>query len=65
MFVTVPLTVAVNVAVPPVATEAVAGDTLTEVTTGAEIVTVDDADLVLSALLVAVTVSVPAVDGAV
>ncbi len=61
----VPLTVAANMAVPPVATDAVVGDTPIELTTGAEIVTVEDADLVLSALLVAVTVSLPAIEGAV
>jgi hypothetical protein len=51
--------------VPPVITEAVAGETLTEFTTGALTVTEADADLVVSATLVAVTVSLPALAGAV
>lgn len=63
--VTVPDTVAVNCCVPLVKMEAVAGETLTELTTGVATVIVTEADLPLSALLVAVTVSVPAVVGAV
>jgi hypothetical protein len=65
LFETVPLTVALKIAEPPVCTAAVAGETATEVTTGAATVTVEEADLVVSALLVAVTVTVPAVVGAV
>ena len=65
LLVTVPATVAVNCAVPLVTTEVVAGEIDTDVTTGAAIVTVEEADFVLSALLVAVTVSVPAAEGAV
>jgi hypothetical protein len=69
--VVVPWTVAVNGIVPLVSEEAVAGETVTEVTTGAGgggavvTVTVVEADLVVSATLVAVTVSVPGVAGAV
>jgi hypothetical protein len=70
---TVPCTLAAKVNVPPVDAEAEPGVTVTEVTTGlgggvvgaAVIVTVAVPDLVESALLVAVTVSVPAFDGAV
>jgi|KBSMisStandDraft_5_1062788.scaffolds.fasta_scaffold1488991_1 hypothetical protein len=65
LFVLVPLTVAVNCAVPPVANEVVAGETLTELMTGAATVMVAEADFVASALLVAVTVAVPAVAAAV
>jgi hypothetical protein len=62
----VPLTVAVNGSVPLVVEEAEAGETVTEVTVGGELtVTVAEPDFVLSALLVAVTVSVPACAGAV
>ena len=54
---------------PLVSEEVVAGETVTEVTTGpaeeAVTVTVAVADLVVSAMLVAVTVSVPGVAGAV
>jgi positive regulator of sigma E activity len=65
----VPWTVALNWAVPPVLTDVEAGETATEVTTGvtgaAVTVTLAEADLLVSATLVAVTVSVPALDGAV
>ena len=54
---------------PPVATEAVEGEIVTEVTPGvgegAVTVTFMDDDLVGSALLVAVTTDVPALEGAV
>ena len=50
----VPVTVAENCCVPPVGSEADVGDT--EITTGAATVTVAEADLVVSAALVAVTV---------
>ena len=71
--VTVPCTVAVNCNVPPVVAEVVAGETVTEVTTGvgggllgaAVILTMAEADFVASALLVAVTVAVPGLAGAV
>jgi len=63
--VTVPATDAENCTVPPVRAEAVAGETLTALTTDAVTVTVAEADFVLSALLVAVMVSVPAVADAV
>jgi hypothetical protein len=63
--VTVPETVAVNCCVPPAPTDVVVGEMVTELTTGAVTVTVADADFVVSAALVAVTVSVPAADGAV
>ena len=63
---------AANCTVPPVAAELEAGDTVTEVITGfgggggvAVTVTVATADWVGSATLVAMTVSVPAFDGAV
>jgi hypothetical protein len=59
----VPVTVAVNCWVAPVSIVAESG--LIEIETGAETVTVADADLVLSAALVAFTVYVPAVAGAV
>lgn len=59
----VPATVAENCCAPLVRIEAVAGEMLTELTTGAAMVTATEADFVLSALLVAVTVSVPAVVG--
>jgi len=59
-----PLTVDVNCCVPLVTTEAEVGEMLTA-TTGALTVTVAEADLVLSAALVAVTVKVPALLGAV
>ena len=65
LFVFVPLTVALNCAVPPVASDDVAGETVTELITGVAIVTIAEADLVVSATLVAVTVAVPAVVGAV
>ena len=58
----VPLTVAVNCCVPPVKREADVGLTLTETSVT---VTVAEADLVVSATLVAVTVNVPAAPGAV
>ena len=50
----VPVTVAENCCVPPVWTEAEVGDT--EIATGAATVTAADADWVVSAALVAVTV---------
>ena len=50
----VPVTVAENCCVPPVRSEADVGDT--EIATGAATVTVAEADLVVSAALVAVTV---------
>lgn len=59
-----PVTPAVNVCVPPVNIEAETGEMVTE-TTGALTVTVAEADLVESAALVAVTVKLPAVLGAV
>ena len=59
-----PLMLAVNCCVPPVSIEAEIGETVTE-TTGALTVTVADADLVVSATLVAFTVKDPAVLGAV
>lgn len=62
---TVPETDAENCTVPPVGAEAVAGETLTEFTTRTATVTVAEADFVLSALLVAVMVSLPAVAGAI
>jgi len=57
-----PVTVAVNCCVPPVRSEAEVGLTLTATRVT---VIVADADFVLSATLVAVTVNVPAVLGAV
>jgi len=67
--VTVPCTDAENCFVPPVLTLAVLGETEIEVTTGvapgAVTVTVAEPDLVLSATLVAVIVSAPALAGAV
>jgi len=57
-----PVTVAVNCCVAPVISEAVVGEM---VTATAVTVTVAEADLVVSATLVAVTVKVPAVPGAV
>jgi hypothetical protein len=54
-----PLTVAVNCCVPPVSSEVETGEI--DTATGALTVTVAEADLVLSATLVAVTVYVPAV----
>ena len=57
-----PVTVAVNCCVPPVCNEAEVGLTLTATKVT---VIVADADFVLSATLVAVTVKVPAVLGAV
>ena len=59
-----PVTVAVNCWVPLVRIEAEVGEIVTA-TTGALTVTVAEADLVLSATLVAFTVKVPAVAGAV
>jgi hypothetical protein len=58
--VTLPCTVAVNVNLPPVCAEAVPGETDIEVTVATVTVILADADFVLSALLVAVTVAVPA-----
>jgi len=60
-----PVTVAVNCCVAPVISEAVVGEIETETTTGTVTVTVAAADLVGSATLVALTVKVPAVPGAV
>jgi len=57
-----PVTVAVNCCVAPVISEAVVGEMATET---AVTVTVAEADLVVSATLVAVTVKVPAAPGAV
>jgi hypothetical protein len=50
-----PVTAAVNCCVPFVSSEAETGDTLTDTTVVALTVTTADADLVLSAMLVAVT----------
>jgi len=61
----VPCTAAVNCNDPPVAAAAVAGVTVTPVTVAALTVTVAVPDFDVSATLVAVTVSVPALDGAV
>ena len=58
--VAVPLTVAAKVALPPVVTDVEAGEIEIEVIVGRPRVTVAEADFVLSALLVAVTVIVPA-----
>ena len=65
--VAVPCTVAVNWSVPPVVAEGEDGEIMTEVTTGfgGVTVTVAAADLLVSATLVAVTVSVPGLAGAV
>ena len=60
-----PVTVAVNCCVPLVRIEAEVGEIVTETTGAVLTVTVADADLVLSAALVAFTVTVPAVLGAV
>jgi hypothetical protein len=70
LLVVVPATLAVNVSVPLVDDEAAAGDTVTDVTVGAGggaavTVTLAVSDLLGSAELVAVTVSVPALTGAV
>ena len=70
LFVTVPATTAEKVVLPPACSDIAAGDTVTEVTLGgggggAVTVTLDVSDLVGSATLVAVTVSVPAFAGAV
>ena len=59
-----PVTAAVNCCVPLVGIEAEVGEMETA-TTGALTVTVAEADLVVSATLVAVTVQLPAVVGAV
>ena len=62
----VPVTVAVNCCVPPVKSEADVGLMLTAMTGGGTVtVTVAAVDFVLSATLVARTVNVPAVAGAV
>src|SRR5215471_860227 len=61
----VPVTVAVNCCVAPGCSVALAGDTATEIVAGAWIVTLAEADLVLSAAEVAVTVKLPAVAPAV
>ena len=60
-----PVTVAVNCWMPPVESEAEVGEMLTETTGGAVTATDAEADFVWSAVLVAVTVYVPAVLGAV
>ena len=61
-----PVTVAVNCWVPPGRSDAEVGLTLTATTGGGAVtVTVAEADFVLSATLVAVTVNVPALAGAV
>ena len=60
-----PLTVAVNCCVPPVDSDIEVGEIETDTTTGALTVTLAVADLVASAALVAFTVYVPAVAGAV
>src|SRR5882757_3205841 len=68
LLVVLPCTLAENCNVPSVATEGEVGETLTELTGGvveALTVTVAEADLVVSATLVAVMVAVPAEDGAV
>jgi hypothetical protein len=65
VLVLVPCTVALNCSEPPVAAEAVAGDTVTPVTVAALTVTAAAPDFELSATLVAVTVSVPGLGGAV
>ena len=57
-----PVTVAVNCCIPPVKSEADVGLMLTDTSVT---LTVADADLVVSATLVAVTVKVPDVFGAV
>ena len=71
VFATVPCTVAENCNAPLVVTEAEEGERVTEFTTGGEggagtvIVTLAEADLVVSATLVAVRVAAPAFAGAV
>jgi uncharacterized membrane protein YdcZ (DUF606 family) len=70
LFVVEPATLALKVTLPPVCSEVAAGDTVTELTGGAlgggvVTVTLAVSDLVGSATLVAVTVSVPALAGAV
>jgi hypothetical protein len=62
---TVPCTVAVNCCVASARMLMVLGDTEMEVTVGAFTVTAAEADLVLSATLVAMTVTLPAAAGAV
>lgn len=62
---TVPVTVAVNCCVPPVAMLAVAGEMVTEFTTGEATVTTAFAVFVGSARLVTVIVAVPGVEAAV
>jgi hypothetical protein len=66
LLVVLPCTLAENCRVPSVAIEGVLGETLTELTAGVDValmVTVAEADLVVSATLVAVMVAVPAADG--
>jgi hypothetical protein len=70
LFEVVPATLAENVNLPPVWSEVADGDTVTAETAGvgagaAVTVTLDVSDLVGSATLVAVTVSLPALAGAV
>jgi hypothetical protein len=60
-----PVTVAVNCCVLLVRIEVEGGEMATETTGDVLTVTVDDADFVLSAMVVAVTLNVPAVFGAV
>jgi hypothetical protein len=62
---TLPDTLAENCKVPPVVTEVEDGEILTELTAGAETVTLAVPNFVVSAALVAVIVSVPALVGAV
>jgi len=60
-----PLTVAASCCAPLVSIDAEVGEIVTETTGAVLTVTVADADLVLSATLVAFTVKLPAVVGAV
>jgi hypothetical protein len=61
----VPVTVAANCCVPPLNSEADPGELDTATKGAAVTVTVAEADLLVSATLIAVTVYVPAVAGAV
>jgi len=61
----VPLTVALKVSVLPVVVEVELGETATDVTVAVATVTAAEADFAVFATLVAVTVSLPAVPGAV
>ena len=60
-----PVTVAVNCCVPPASSDAEVGEMLIATTGALVTLTVADADLALSATLVAVTVKVPVLAGAV